>query len=355
MLPGGVARGAARGRAATTCSWCAARACSALPGLLAARARGLPGRAAAGDRTASSSGEAFTWGKPWARGLAGRARCATPSPRATAGCATPTRSWRCRARSRTRCSRPACRASGSACSRTASTSSASGPPTPRRGAALRARLGLPEGVLAVYTGRLLRGKGLETLVEAFARRRRCRAALRLVLVGLGRGPGSRSRTSCGAAWRERGLAARVVFAGRVDERRGLPARRRPLRVPVALRGARHRARRGRGLRPAGGRPRAPAGSWTWSRTAARACSCRPATPPALAARARGARGRPRPCARAMGREARARRRAPLRRARRARALPGALPRAQLAALLTPAGTCSSCRWRLLLHHRAARA
>jgi len=88
------------------------------------------------------------------------------------------------------------------------------PATPEERRALRQRLGLPEGVLAVYSGRLLRGKGLETLVDALASpalaERLC-----LVLVGAGEGlldvePELRRRVAA------QGLAARVVFAGRVE-------------------------------------------------------------------------------------------------------------------------------------------
>jgi glycosyltransferase involved in cell wall biosynthesis len=79
--------------------------------------------------------------------------------------------------------------------------------------ALRQSLGLPEGVLAVYSGRLLRGKGLETLVEAMASPA-LPGELGLVLLGSGEGqldvePELRRRVE------ERGLAARVSFAGRV--------------------------------------------------------------------------------------------------------------------------------------------
>jgi mannosyltransferase len=88
------------------------------------------------------------------------------------------------------------------------------PADPTERQALRARLGLPEGVLAVYSGRLLRGKGLETLVDAMAAPA-LPEALRLVLLGSGEGqldvePELRRRVS------ERGLGERVVFAGRVE-------------------------------------------------------------------------------------------------------------------------------------------
>ncbi len=70
--------------------------------------------------------------------------------------------------------------------------------------------------MAVYTGRLLRGKGLEVLIEAFSAVAAERVDLQLLLVGSGDGqslsvePELRRRVS------ELGLAARVLFAGRRD-------------------------------------------------------------------------------------------------------------------------------------------
>jgi glycosyltransferase involved in cell wall biosynthesis len=91
------------------------------------------------------------------------------------------------------------------------------PADPAEKAALRARLGLPEGAdIVCYTGRLLRGKGLETLVDAFARVAVRRPKAHLLLVGSGEG----QALSVEAELRERvecqGLATRVSFAGRVD-------------------------------------------------------------------------------------------------------------------------------------------
>ncbi len=70
------------------------------------------------------------------------------------------------------------------------------PAEPPERQALRARLGLPEGVLAVYSGRLLRGKGLETLVDAMASPRAARGASARA-AGLGGGPASTSSRSSG--------------------------------------------------------------------------------------------------------------------------------------------------------------
>ena len=88
-------------------------------------------------------------------------------------------------------------------------------PTERR--ELRRRLGLPpDGLLVVYTGRLLRGKGLETLLEAFARLRGAFPTCTLAIVGSGEG----QALSVEAALHEQadrlGLGSAVVFTGRVE-------------------------------------------------------------------------------------------------------------------------------------------
>jgi glycosyltransferase involved in cell wall biosynthesis len=82
---------------------------------------------------------------------------------------------------------------------------------------LRRRLGLPAGAVVVsYAGRLLRGKGLETLVEAYAAARATEPRLLLLLVGSGAG----QSLSIEAELRERvqrdGLDAGVRFAGQAD-------------------------------------------------------------------------------------------------------------------------------------------
>jgi glycosyltransferase involved in cell wall biosynthesis len=82
--------------------------------------------------------------------------------------------------------------------------------------ALRTKLGLPEGTLAVYTGRLLRGKGLELLLAAFASVTAELPELRLVLVGSGEGQSLSVEGELRRSAAESALAGRVVFAGRVD-------------------------------------------------------------------------------------------------------------------------------------------
>jgi glycosyltransferase involved in cell wall biosynthesis len=81
-------------------------------------------------------------------------------------------------------------------------------------AALRARLGLPaDATIVTYTGRLLRGKGLETLVDAFAR---VEPRAHLLIVGSGAGQVLSVEEALRARVAQAGLAPRVTFAGRVD-------------------------------------------------------------------------------------------------------------------------------------------
>jgi glycosyltransferase involved in cell wall biosynthesis len=92
------------------------------------------------------------------------------------------------------------------------------PAEPAEKEALRARLGLPGAARIVcYTGRLLRGKGLETLVDAFGPLASRDPRAHLLLVGSGEG----QALSVEAELRQRvdreGLGARVTFAGRVDQ------------------------------------------------------------------------------------------------------------------------------------------
>ena len=84
-------------------------------------------------------------------------------------------------------------------------------------ASLRARLGLPrEGLLICYTGRLLRGTGLETLVDAFARLAARHSRAHLLLVGSGEGQALSVESDLRTRVERGGLGARVLFAGRVE-------------------------------------------------------------------------------------------------------------------------------------------
>jgi glycosyltransferase involved in cell wall biosynthesis len=83
--------------------------------------------------------------------------------------------------------------------------------------ALRARLGLPAAArIVVYTGRLLRGKGLDTLVEAFHRIAVRADGVHLLIVGSGAGQSLSVEEDLRTRAREPGLDGRVTFAGRVD-------------------------------------------------------------------------------------------------------------------------------------------
>jgi glycosyltransferase involved in cell wall biosynthesis len=85
----------------------------------------------------------------------------------------------------------------------------------RRG--LRARLGLPpDAVVIAYTGRLLRGKGLEALVDAFARLSPAHPNGHLLIVGSGDGQVLANEAQLREQVARAGLAPQVSFAGRVD-------------------------------------------------------------------------------------------------------------------------------------------
>lgn len=91
------------------------------------------------------------------------------------------------------------------------------PATAGERAALRARLGLPpEALVVTYTGRLLRGKGLETLVAAFERAAAREPRAHLVLVGSGAGQALSVEDELRQRVRDGGVEPRVTFAGRVD-------------------------------------------------------------------------------------------------------------------------------------------
>jgi glycosyltransferase involved in cell wall biosynthesis len=83
--------------------------------------------------------------------------------------------------------------------------------------ALRARLGLPMGArIVLYSGRLLRGKGLDTLLAAFGEVAAAEASAHLVIAGDGVGQSLSVESELRAAAQGEGLAGRVTFAGRVD-------------------------------------------------------------------------------------------------------------------------------------------
>jgi glycosyltransferase involved in cell wall biosynthesis len=82
----------------------------------------------------------------------------------------------------------------------------------------RMRLGIPEASLVVaYSGRLLRGKGLEVLLEAFARVAAREPAAHLLLLGSGEGQALSVEASLRAAAEAPGLSGRVTFAGRRED------------------------------------------------------------------------------------------------------------------------------------------
>jgi L-malate glycosyltransferase len=82
---------------------------------------------------------------------------------------------------------------------------------------LRRALALPEDrLLVTYTGRLLHGKGLETLLDAFAGLARRFPQARLMLVGSGAGQTLSVEEDLRARTKAAGLEGRVIFTGRVD-------------------------------------------------------------------------------------------------------------------------------------------
>jgi len=90
------------------------------------------------------------------------------------------------------------------------------PAKPGEREALRASLGLPDRLLVVFTGRLLRGKGLESLVAAFGQVALVEPDVHLVLVGSGSGQALSIEKDLERDVRERGLQDRVVFTGAVE-------------------------------------------------------------------------------------------------------------------------------------------
>jgi glycosyltransferase involved in cell wall biosynthesis len=184
-----------------------------VPGLLAARIRGRP-VVLQPETNGELSGEAFTWGwrrgkalEPVVRGLVALRNLWLRDAEAFVAMSRKIRDEMVRA--------------GVAPERVALIPHSVDterfcPATPGEREALRAALGLPKGLLAIFTGRLLRGKGLETLLAAFADVAPARPDLHLVLVGSGAGQALSVEEGLRAEVGERGLAGRVTFAGRVD-------------------------------------------------------------------------------------------------------------------------------------------
>jgi glycosyltransferase involved in cell wall biosynthesis len=185
-----------------------------LPGLVAARARNRQVILQA-EVNGEMSGEIYTWGTPLARGWTDRAVRAVTRLR---------NHWLRDADAFVAMSRlitdefqaagvPPERLAfiphGVDCNRFA-------PATDEERAALRSRLGIPaSAVVATYTGRLLRGKGLEDLVEAFGRLAAREPELRLFLVGSGGGQALSVEDQLWNTVQAAGLGARVSFTGRV--------------------------------------------------------------------------------------------------------------------------------------------
>ena len=186
-----------------------------VPGLVAARARGTA-VVLQPEINGELSGEAFTWGKPWANGASGRLVLGLVALRnlllrdADAFVAM------------SRLIRDEMQAASVPAERIRLLPHGVDtlrfrPASPDERATLRARLGLPQGLLAVYSGRLLRGKGLETLVEALATPSVPRDRdVRVVLLGSGEGQALDATGDLKRRVAQRGLEARVVFAGPSD-------------------------------------------------------------------------------------------------------------------------------------------
>jgi glycosyltransferase involved in cell wall biosynthesis len=91
------------------------------------------------------------------------------------------------------------------------------PAGPEERRALRARLGLPEGArIVIFTGRLLRGKGVDVLIDAFAQVAGHDALAHLLVVGSGEGQALSVEDTIRSTVRRAGLDDRITFTGRVD-------------------------------------------------------------------------------------------------------------------------------------------
>jgi glycosyltransferase involved in cell wall biosynthesis len=187
-----------------------------LPGLVAGRALGAPVVLQA-EVNGEMSGDVYTWGTRWDRGPARAAIRAAVSARnrllrdADAFVAM------------SAAIRDEFLAAGVAVEKIAHIphgvdTGRFSPPDPAARPELRARFGLPpDAVVVVYTGRLLRGKGLEDLLEAVARLAPALPELRLLLVGSGDGQSLSVEDALRRRAAQPDLEGRVVFAGRIDD------------------------------------------------------------------------------------------------------------------------------------------
>jgi glycosyltransferase involved in cell wall biosynthesis len=183
-----------------------------LPGLVAARAAGL-GVVMQPETNGELSGEAWTWGKGWAAGAVGRLARALFASRNL---------WLRDADAFVAMSRAIgaeMLAAGVGRQRVfviphGVDTERFRPATPAERSALRAAMGVPGGVLAVWTGRLLRGKGLETLLDAVARLAGDVPDLKLLLVGSGEGQALSIEEELRRRAASGDLAGRVLFGGR---------------------------------------------------------------------------------------------------------------------------------------------
>ncbi len=92
------------------------------------------------------------------------------------------------------------------------------PVSPEEKAGLRRGLGLPEAsVVFAYTGRLLRGKGLDTLLDAFGSLASRHPTARLLLIGSGEGQSLSVEEELRTRVRDQQLGSHVRFTGRVEE------------------------------------------------------------------------------------------------------------------------------------------
>ena len=197
------------------------------------------------------SGEVYYWGTPLARrpwrGLVRGGDAAA----ATSCCATPVPSSPCRASFAPKCRGGGrARTTGCTCCPTASIPPASARPRARSARRCGPALAWPQDALVLtYTGRLLRGKGLTTLLDGLSRGGARRAARPSLPRGLGSGSGPFGGGRASGRGRGRGSPRPGRLHGPGGQCRRSPARLRRLRVSLGVRGPRPFADRGRRLRP----------------------------------------------------------------------------------------------------------